>query len=207
MPLEPRDILPYLPAPPAPAGAAKWEITRSSARSNFTDWLTSSALREYRFVPPPDPQKPGAAPEPPQTTRIVITDTGYWPSYRTYFQGFTPGKSGDAEKFYLGEFPALQVFSPAPLEETTPGTSAKPRLRGRFLVLVKNRFLVEIVTTNQERKALSEWVARVNISKLNSVPDTSTSKVPNPVPIVKIDELNPKNSRSYPLYWSQAKDE
>jgi len=196
LPLPPAEVIKFLP--PAPPG---WETVRSTADNFLSDWVATNAVREYKFTPPPKSAADPTAPlPPPQFIRIRITDSGYWPQFRRLFEGFTPGKSGDAERLLIDSHPAIKVTSTRKVEGKDDEELA------RILLLVNNRFIVQLETTNAQPKDLEDWLKKIDFAKLARVPSEGVTEIPVPVMIVKIDELNPKKTRSYPLFWRRGSD-
>jgi hypothetical protein len=192
MPLKPSELLAYAPQAPV-SKDKKWEVVRSLANNDLIDWPICITIREFKYTPTPDPNHPNAPPKEPETTRIKITDTGYWPAFRNMFTNFEPGTFGPAQKKLIQSWPAIEMYA----DQDKPSN-------GRLFVLIKQRFLVEIATTNQPQSALEDWLKTIDLSKLASVPDDGARVIPNPVIIAFVDELNPKSMRSYPLYWTHS---
>ncbi len=182
IPLQPVDLIKFLPA--APRG---WELKESKAKSFYNEWLASQANRELiqqsQSNPTGNPQK--------SITRLRITDTGYNPALFGDFEQFKPGKYGNTESFAMGAFPARRMTF-----------SGGERLR----ILLKARFVVEVETHNQPPNACMLWIRQFNFSQLSALPDSGDEKLPNPVTVVSIDELNPKANGSYQVSWSTQGD-
>jgi hypothetical protein len=182
MPIQPVDLIKFLPA--APGG---WEMKESKAKSFYNEWLVSQANRE--FVQRSHSNSTGNPPQP--TTRLRLTDTGYNPALFGDFDQFKSGKHGNTESFSVTGFPARRVTF-----------SGGERLR----ILINARFVVEVETRNQAPDASMLWVRQFNLSQLSALPDSSTEKLPNPVTVVSIDELNPRANGSYQVSWSTQGD-
>ena len=182
IPLQPVDLIKLLPT--APRG---WEMKESKAKSFYNEWLVSQASREFVQQPQPNPTGNPL----PLTTYLRLTDTGYNPALFGDFDQFKPGKYGNTESLSISGFPARRLTF-----------SAGVRLR----ILIKARFIVEIETRNQAPNACMSWVSQFNFSQLNALPDSGIEKVPNPVTVVSIDELNPKANGSYQVNWSTQED-
>lgn len=194
LPLTPAEMIKFLPS--APPG---WDVMKSTADNFLNDWVATNAVREYKFLPPPNPTAVTSAPPPlPQFVRIRITDSGFWPEFRRLFDGFEIGKSGDTEKLLIDSHPAIETTSKRRVE------GKEEEKLARVLLLVKIRFIVQVETTNTNQKELEEWLRKIDLAKLASVPSTGINEIPTPVLIVKIDELNPSRTRSYPLFWRRG---
>jgi hypothetical protein len=76
----------------------------------------------------------------------------------------------------------------------------------RLRVLVKGRFVVEVETHNQPPNAAIAWARQFDIPKITGTSDSIVAKLPNPVTVVSIDELNPKANSSYQVNWSTQED-
>ncbi|HEY5745324.1 MAG TPA: hypothetical protein VIU12_04525 [Chryseolinea sp.] len=187
LPVNPAELITYLPQ--APAG---WSVGASLAVSNFTaNWITSLAQREFKQnVPPPTPGATGPLPE-PATITIYLTDTGYKSDYTSMV---TRPQSGpppaSASYFKINNFPArsLQIGAATII----------------LNVLIKGRYLVEIRSTNLKEDQLKKYVESLDFRKLRSRTDAGETSLPNPVILSRVDELNPQNNRSYPVYYATA---
>ena len=186
-PLTPAELIKLLPL--APAG---WSLKESKATSFYSDWLISQATRQLEAPPLSGAAPSVAAPATPiQMTRIRLTDTGHYPVLAADFEGFRPGKYGTMESLYIGGLPARRAI-----------LHDGERLR----VLVNNRFIVEIEVHNQRADAAMNWLQLFDVRRLVSAPETATDKLPNPIRVNSVDELNPKANRSFELSWSTAED-
>lgn len=182
-PLSPQELLKILPS--APEG---WKMNVSNARNSFADWLSAMAIREFEFVVPA--QSGNATKAPSQTARVMVSDGGYAPPIGAAFRNFSVGKQGNVEKTMFEGFPAIYF-------------AAKEYESLRLMLWIKNRFFVLIETTGQKRDDLEAWACRINLAGLRAIPEEG-SPLPNPVQIVRIDEINRANERSYHLNWSRA---
>ena len=121
-------------------------------------------------------------------SRFHLTDSGYFVNYAASFVPPTSGAAKGINFLKIGGFPARK-YKPDEVTETVS-------------VLVKERFVVEVRGKNMLEKDLLHFLSQVNYPRLTAVPDTGPHEVPQPVSIVRIDELDPKQTRTYPLYWS-----
>jgi hypothetical protein len=183
-PLAPNELLKLLPGAPQ-----QWKLTASNASNSFSDWLTSRATRTFTFTPPSAPSAPSAA---PQITRTTITDTGYFPQATTQFTAFRPGKENDVEKSFINSLPAIKI-----------SRGATEILN----VLIKGRFIVQIRTDNQKPNSSESWLKLFDIGRIAALPDSGDEKIPQPVTIITIDELDPKKNTSYPLIWASEEQQ
>ena len=183
VPLSPAEVLKLMPHASAP-----WTMTGSTASNSFSDWLRSSAVRTFEYAPAAS----GDAPEAPlQTTRLTLTDTGYFPQFMAEFAAFRPGRENDVEKFTIGSFPAIRITR-GPVEILT--------------VLINGRFVLQVRTDNQPSRATETWFKQFDVAK---IPDRSAgdAKIPQPVTITRIDELDPAKSSSYAMSWASEEQQ
>jgi hypothetical protein len=183
--LPPTELIKLLPS--APTG---WEMKESKASSFYNEWLVSQANRQF-LGPKNPPGSPSGAPAPPPMTRLRLTDTGYTSALIGDFEEFKPGKYGNTESLYFNSLPARRM------------TFADGE---RIRVLVKGRFVVEVETHNQAPNAVTSWLGQFDFPRINSIPDSGAEKLPNPVTVASIDELNPKANGSYQVSWSTQAD-
>jgi len=185
LPLAPSELLKLLPATPR-----DWQIKESKAKSFYNETLVSQANRQLVGPPPPPAAAPAGTPTPP-TTMIRLTDTAYNPAMYADFEEFKVGKYGNTESLNVDGLPARKIT-----------LSNGDRLR----ILVRNRFVIEVETHNQPPNAAISWAHQFDVAKINAVPDSVVQKLPNPVTVVSIDELNPKANSSYQVSWSTQDD-
>lgn len=185
LPLGPVDIIKLLPAAPR-----DWQMKASRANSFYNESLTSQASREF-LGPPPQLSVSSASPAPAPVTRLRLTDTGKNPALFADFEEFKPGKYGNTESLYVDSIPARRITLPD-----------GERLR----MLLKGRFVIEVETHNQQPNAALVWMRQFDIPRISGTPDLPAGKLPNPVTVVSIDELNPKLNSSYQLNWSTQAD-
>lgn len=182
VPLAPTELIKLLP--PTPTG---WNMTQSTAKNFFVEWICSQATREFQH-PSPVNAKPGAKPPPPQITRVRLMDTGYFPSFNGDFENFRVGKYGAAETLVINGMPARRFLVGANHE--------------RLRLSVRGRFIVEIETENQPSNTAQSWLRVIDFQQVNRIPDASATILPKPIHITKIDEMNPKNNSISDLFWS-----
>lgn len=186
-PISPPELLKLLPAPPK-----GWDLTVSNGRNSFSTWLTTMAIREFKYTPPLRPGSSLDAPENlPQMTRYVISDGGYGPSLGAAFKDFKIGKEQGVEKVMLMGVPAMRF-------------DAKQGEPQRLVFWVEGRFLVTIETTNQESAKIELWAKQLNFSRLVALAESSVGFLSNPVTITHVDEINKAKNRTHQLYWSYA---
>jgi hypothetical protein len=186
LPMEPATLLKNLPATPK-----QWTMKSSFAINNFAaGWVDSVAERDFTQDPPPP--VPGVPPKPfiPATLRITVTDTGY----KTNFSGaFQPQKGGGAPPnmtyFTLGQYPAFMTKS-----DDTDKTIT-------LTLLLKERFFVEIRSTNLADTDLKQYAQSIDFSGLLTAPDTGEAKPSDPVILKRVDELHPEATRASPVFW------
>jgi hypothetical protein len=185
LPAAPADLLKLLPATPS-----GWQLRQSRAKSFYNESLVSQANRE--LVGPPSQPGPGnATPAPPPLTRVSLTDTAYVPALYSDFEGFKPGTYGNTESLNVDGLPARRI---------------KFGDGDRLRILVKSRFVIEVQTHNQAPNASIAWARLFDIRKINDIPDSVVTSLPNPVTVVSLDEVNPKANSSYQVNWSTQED-
>lgn len=125
----------------------------------------------------------------------MISDGGSSSPMANAFDNFTPGSQGDGGrvKLMVMGYPAIET------------TWQKDRPE-RLMILINNRFFAVIEATNQRPKATEQWAKQINFSALASARTKTAERMPNPVIITRVDELNKENNRSYPLVYNQARD-
>ena len=124
-------------------------------------------------------------------TRLRLTDTAYNRAMYADFEEFKPGKYGNTESLYVDGLAARKIT-----------LKDGDRLR----VLVKGRFVAEVETHNLPPNAAIAWARLFDIQKITATSDSIVAKLPNPVTVVSIDELNPKGNSSYQINWSTQED-
>ncbi len=194
---QPAKTEPIMPAAPAtllaclPPTIQGWTVTRSNAASSFTQWVTTIANREFKQnPPPPDPNNPAPTPFVPGVLTSHVTDSGYSTNYAAGFVAPAGESVKNTVFLKVGDYPARK-YKP---DDTTIILS----------VLVKGRFVVEMRARNMQEKDLMGFMSRVNYQQLLAIPDTGPHEIPSPVNLTRVDELDPKQNRTYPLYWSKA---
>ena len=191
------------PPPRTPVGAAElfaclppaireWQLTQSQAKSTFSEWLKTEATRE--FTGPPPPLTPGSTTVgPPPKTKITIIDTGFYPAFCGVFQDFQPGPAeGGIEKLMVSSLPATR--------------SAAADGSVQLQAFVARRFIVRIRIDHQPGKKPDDWLSAVNLAGLNALATKGNAKLPDPLPMFVIDELNPKRSRSYQMEFTTEEE-
>lgn len=176
---------PVLPRPPAellallPKAPDQWQLKQSQANNFVMDWASAQAWREFTYTPPPTAGS-GGPPPAPFDLRITITDTGYYQGLIGDFEGTPSSKPGAVGAQTLGGFPARRL----PL-----GTTGE-----RLRVLVNNRYIVQIDAQNQPPNSVQRWLQLIDLAKIAALPLDGEEILPRPYTVVKIDEVNPKNS-------------
>jgi hypothetical protein len=183
VPLPPSELLPLLPATPK-----GWELKQSVAKNMFVEWLCSNAMREFQGAPTTT-SIPGATPSPPQIARIKILDTGYFPSFNGDFENFQVGNYGTNESLMINGMRARRIIiGPDHI---------------RLKVSVRGRFIVEIEVQHQPPKSELSWLGLIDLRKLGALPDSGSEKLPKPIIISTVDELNPKKNATSELHWGE----
>lgn len=181
-PAKPEVVLACLPPSPE-----NWKMTESRAQNRLVDWPSTFASRKYLEVPPPPP--PGQAPKVPGTTGITITDTGYWPDANMTFLYPKSGTGDGQERTSLDGYPAIRTQA-----QTEGGDE-------NILVWVKQRFLVYVTVSHQDKNADEKWARLVDFPALLQIGDNGPAHPPSPLTIFAVDELAPSNSGSGSVAW------
>jgi hypothetical protein len=180
LPVEPDKLIQLLPS--APEG---WKITSSTASTNFSDWLSSQATRT--FSAPSSDSRGGQSTAPVANTRVSLSDSGYYPEFLGQFIGLRPAKEKDVQTLFVNGFPAVRIS----------------RANSEILsVLIKGRYIAQIRTENQKPNTTLSWFKLLDIGKIAAVPDSGPDKIPQPVTLTRIDELDPRNNSAYQLNWT-----
>ncbi len=183
-PVEPARLLGVLPAAPA-----EWKVIRSEAGTTLGEWLKTRATRIFQA--PPTTQNAG---EPATATRageveISVVDTAGFAPLLAAFADFAPGKNGPLEKKLIGSLPAIVITQEGGRQFTQ--------------MLVSSRYLVEISLTNLPRERAEDWLRGFRFDTLpkeNARPITR----PREFRLTHLDELHPKNNRSYTVSTTSA---
>ena len=176
-----RQVLPLLPAQLLgllPKTPDQWQLKQSQASNFVVDWASTRAIREFSYTPPA--ANPGDTPPPPLDLRISITDTGYYQGLMSDFDGLPTAKNSTVEGLVLNGFPARQV--------------AQGRNGGRLRVLINGRYVVQVEVQNQPVSSAQQWLKLVDLNKVASLPTEGDPTLPRPYTIIRIDEINPRNS-------------
>jgi hypothetical protein len=182
----------------------------SMGASNFSNgWVTSFAERDFTQTPPPPAPGEPTKPFVPATLRINISDDGYRFEISSAFVAPKDGTtSANVSYFEVNGFPARMtktVTNAASNTESATDGSTAATLSILLDLLIKNRFLLEIRSTNLTEDQLKKYTQSLSFAGLLSAPDTGATTIDNPVILSRVDELQPSNTRSYPLYWTRAK--
>ena len=121
---------------------------------------------------------------------VHITDSGYAMNYAAGFLAPTSGTAKNTTFLKIAGYPARK-YKPDEMTEV-------------LSVLVKGRFVVEVRGKNMLEPDLLNYLAQVDYQRLLAIPDTGPHEVPQPVQLTRVDELNPAQNRTYPLYWAKA---
>lgn len=176
IPLEPDQLLKFLPA--APAG---WQLKKSTAKTFFVEWVCAQASREFERIPTPN-----APAAPAQCTTVTLVDTGYFPAFNGPFDGFKPGKYGAFESLMIGNMRARRSKMAADRE------SLQASVRGRFIVTVEVK--------NQPQASEQAWLNTFNFPAINAIPDTGAESLPQPIKLKNVDELVPTRNSTSTVY-------
>lgn len=189
LPMKPAELIAYLP--PAPP---EWITIKSQAADNLSGgWVTTSAVRSFKQPPQrPDPAAPSATPSEPVVLRVHLLDSGNKDDWTTMF---VPKPSSPEATSSRVRYLKIQNFA-----------AREFKLDDKTIILnilVKNRYLFEIRAANlEDEKVLRKYAESIDLKKLAAAPDSGVSHITNPVILSRVDELNPKKNRSYPLFWS-----
>lgn len=167
-------------------GDADWKLTESRARSDYnSEWVQVIATRVWEGQPIPAAASGGPALVP--KTAVTLTDTGGFPAFNSMFL-----VTGNPDRTTIGTFPAIKDSSP-------------PAGRENLFVWVAGRFILRIETEHQPRGAAEAWLGRIKTAELQALAakaGTRVARLPNPVPMFRVDELNPRLNRAWSLAWT-----
>lgn len=178
-------IIAMLPAAPAemlaclPERVEGWKLTVSKASSGFEEWLNTVAKREFEMEAV-EGEKMIL-----RKVSISIEDTGGYPPAFSLFSDFEPQTGDGFEKRLIAGYPALII------EYEEKEFEAQ--------ILVGERFLIRIFCENQPRRFLKEWLDRIDLRTLKSLPAGARVPLPEEITVHEIDELNKEKNRSYRL--------
>lgn len=179
-----------------PAKLKEWKMTKSTGELGIADWLESCVLREFERPIPPDPEvDPAAAVPPPMWTRIRVIDTGKYDDATAQFRDFstkTKSDSDNVEQIRLHGWPTFVTSYDDGLIVAR--------------MLVADRFRVEFALKHQPRRNLDVWSKHMDYATLSAVPDTDVLSLPELIPAVRIDEMNPRRNRSYVMALSSDEE-
>lgn len=184
LPAGPVELLKCLPG--APAG---WQLKESKANSFYNEWLVSQATRLFEM--PAKETTPSETPPPPSVTRLRLTDTGYYPVLFADFEDFKPGTIGTLESLFVGTYPAHKM-------KLADGE--------RLRILINNRFVIEVETHHQAANSGLSWLQLFDLVRLIASPATAVEKLPNPLRVVTVDEMDPRLDTSYEISSSSDED-
>ncbi|HSV62235.1 MAG TPA: hypothetical protein VLH83_02720, partial [Chthoniobacterales bacterium] len=121
--------------------------------------------------------------------RIKILDTGYFHSFNGDFENFQVGNYGTNESLMLnGNRARRMAIGPAHV---------------RLKVSVRGRFVIEIEVLNQPANSDLSWLRLVDVTKLAALPDSGSDKLPKPIVLLTVDELNPQKNATSELHWGE----
>jgi hypothetical protein len=180
-PFEPAQVLGVLPAAPA-----EWKVTRSEADTTLGEWLETRATRVFQAPP----TRSTTATSAPGEAEISVVDTAGFEPALAAFAGFVPGRSGDLEKKLIGSSPAIVITSENGRQFTQ--------------LLISSRYLVEITLTNLPQHRAEDWLRLFRFDSLPAKSRTQTN-APREFRLSHVDELQPRNNRSYTASTTSAK--
>ena len=189
-PLQPKDLLAMLP--PCPE---EWVLKRSQARTVFRETLGAFAMREYEEVITELEAARSSEPLKPETVIIAIRDTcGCGPHLAPFRKETAPPRGGDFKLGAWNRYPAMMV--------------EMGKERKSLRILVKRRFVVEVVFSGDNLGALDKWLAHCDLRALTAPRKKSAVTIKDRVWIKFVDELRPERSRAYfdPVDFSRPKE-
>ena len=177
-PMELSELLSMLPACPD-----TWVVKRSQARTLYQESLEAYAMREYQeFVLPG--LKKSKDERKPETVVMVIRDTcGLGPHIKPFREETAPMSGGDFKLGNWNRYPAMLVKT----------SNSRRSLR----ILVADRFVVEVVFTGNNFKALKWWMERCKLKALTEAKERIPVTIRDQVTLHFLDELHPERTRSY----------
>lgn len=179
-PVSPQALLDALPKK-----VPQWKVTESFGQTVYSEWIETVGTRTFERLP--DPKKPDAA---GARLTVSLVDTGLYPPSLSIFKDFSPGRSGNVEKVMVQSYPTVITMIES---------------RGMLVEMqVAKRYILEFEFTGIETRDLLPWIKAVNIQALSRLPQKEMPKLPNPVPMLVIDELQPENNSSYDLHLTKG---
>ncbi len=174
-PVHPEKLLDLLPD-----RVEGWALQQSRGWMGESVWLQSTATREFREQLP-EPPPPG---RPPGITRLSLLDTGGFPGEELdLFAGFSPSRSSRIEYRYLDGHPAIILR----------GGDGRIHVQ----ILLRARWILTVSMRHQEPEALERWFKRIDLAGLGAIDEGPVIDLPETVPTVSIDELDPGRSENY----------
>ena len=76
----------------------------------------------------------------------------------------------------------------------------------RLRVAVRRRFVVQIETLHQPANSGVAWAKTIDFSRFSSIPDAGPDKLPKPILLVTVDELDPKKNSVSKMQWMSDED-
>jgi len=166
-----------------PACPDEWVISRSQARTLYQGNLEAYAMREYKQFVLPGKQRPVDAPK-PETVVMVIRDTcGLGPHIKPFQEETAPTSGGDFQLGKWARYPAMLV--------------RMSKDRRALRILVEDRYIVEVVFSGNNLKALKWWLGRSKVKELVAAKDQSQITIRDQVALNFLDELRPERNRTY----------
>lgn len=176
IPVRPTDLIACLPG----AGIG-WKLTQSNAEHLRQDIPMSKAIREYTF------QQQNAL---LVRSKITLLDTGAAPEIIHLYDVPEAGAQDTrGERLTIAGLPAVKI--------NTADTA-------RVEALAFQRFLIIVEITGSPTEKPEEWIKRIDFAKLqshsNKVERLELAKRSYPFTLERVDELDPKRSRSTRAY-------
>jgi len=177
-PMELTKLLSLLPACPD-----TWVMKRSQARTLYLEGMEAYAMREYKEFVLPKEKRAKDAPK-PETVVMVIRDTcGQGPHIEPFREETAPTSGGDFELGKWNRFPAMLV--------------RMGNKRKALRILVADRFVVEVVYSGNNLRALKWWLERCKLKTLSQAKQRIPLVINEHVKLRFLDELHPERTRSY----------
>lgn len=160
-----------------------WIIKRSQARTLYQGNLETYAIREFEEFVLPDAKKSKNAAKPERVVMVIRDTCGRGPHVEPFQEETAPTSGGDFKLGNWNRYPAMLV--------------RMGKNRQALRILVADRFLVEVVFSGNDHRALKWWLGRCNLKALAEAKPRIPITIRDQVMLYFLDELHPERNRSY----------
>lgn len=177
-PVPPADMLSVLPKT-----ATDWKLLSSKGETFYSSGLMSRAVREFEYAPTSGDNIGQGA-----TCILSLTDTAGNTSRLGKFVDFREESGPGFQKIRVKSFPAI--------------VRERPKSGTLVSILIDQRFTLDITLRGFPLDKVGPWIEATNLQALSKVPDAPIAEKLRILEMVLVDEMNPENSRTYPLVLS-----